>query len=270
VKSASNARNLPAWFVPPSSVVATQMSLFSISLADTLVRLRISPDELNRWHARGWVSFDASTALELDRMSDPRTWELIFVRDIVRSGLSDAQTEALFAQLDKPFAYNPDRIAFSFRYGWVQVASDDDPDPSDVIAEYLGEWIAGCDEATLRSLLAQITETLGSLEHERTENRSRPIRSSRRRSSSKSHCRSKPSISPLPVKNPSATGIHPPCTSGGRGGRWPPAARSCLPCSCQTPATNFVQQISRTRPAKSCRNWLGKSAQMTLRCGGRS
>ena len=131
--------DLPGWFGRPHSEEIFQQSLFQTTLKDELVRLRISADELARWHSSGWVSFDGSTDFRLNEHDDPRIFELIFVRDVSRSGLSDSQLKYLFDQLPKPFAFNPDRIAYSFRYGWVEIIPTEPPE--NMIEDHIDEWL---------------------------------------------------------------------------------------------------------------------------------
>jgi hypothetical protein len=97
----------------------------------------------------------------LDEFDDPKSFEIQIVRDVVRSGLSDVQIESLLAKLPKPFAFNPERLAFSFRHGWVYVEPPVEiPEPSEVIEEHLDEWMAQCDEETLEDLRDKVTNVL--------------------------------------------------------------------------------------------------------------
>ena len=157
--SISNA--LPLGLVRPRPINCQQGCLFRISLDDALVRLCVSPDECRRWHQRGWLSFDEKLTEKLDEFDDPKVFEIQIVRDIVRSGLADAQIECLLAKLPKPFAYNPERLAFSFTHGWVYVEPPAEiSDPSEVIEEHLDEWMAQCDEHTLEDLRERVTDAL--------------------------------------------------------------------------------------------------------------
>lgn len=81
---------LPSWFTRPEPRTRVQQSLFRSTVADAMVHLRISEDECGRWHAKGWLSSDGTTMPEVDDFDDPYVWELTVVRDIVRTGLSDA------------------------------------------------------------------------------------------------------------------------------------------------------------------------------------
>ena len=152
--------SLPPWYSRPRAVTAWQPSLFQRELRSVIVGMRVSLDEIARWHARGWLSFDGSDNPEVDEWYDPRVWELTVVRDIVRSGLGDAQIDYLLSQLPRPYAIDPDRLAFSFRHGWVQVNWHRDPDPDEVIEEHVDSWLEGCDADRLWELRERIDELL--------------------------------------------------------------------------------------------------------------
>jgi len=117
---------------------------------------------MRRWKAAGLLSFDVTLDSEVDEFDDPKTHELQFIRDLVRSGLSDSQIEWLLVQLPKPYSFNPDRIAFSFRHGWVNAAIVQ-PDPDEIIEEYLNAWLDDQDEDELRELMERIATRLESL-----------------------------------------------------------------------------------------------------------
>jgi hypothetical protein len=153
-----NPDDLPRWFKRPRPVEIFQLSLFQITLKDALVRLRISEDELSRWNSKGWVSFDGSVDSQLNEHDDPLIFQLIFVRDIVRSGLSDSQIEYILDQLPKPLAFNPDRIAYSFKYGWVETVPAESPE--DIIEEYIDSWLEEIDTERLQELQERIYELL--------------------------------------------------------------------------------------------------------------
>ncbi len=160
-KSHSLADDLPSGLTRPAPITDFQPGLFRVSLPDALARLGVNPDDLRRWRDSGWLSFNENLTEEMDEFGDPRIFEIQIVRDIVRSGLTDAQIEALLSNLTKPFAFDPDRLSFSFRHGWVQVALPvETPEPSEVIEEHIDEWIANCDQATLEELRDKIAEAL--------------------------------------------------------------------------------------------------------------
>lgn len=99
-KSASHHRHsfvhppaLPEGFERPYLENAYQPSLFRTSLPVLLARLGISRDQFLRWHANRWISFTYGTSL-LDEYEDPRLNELLFIRDLAYSCLTDAQIRA--------------------------------------------------------------------------------------------------------------------------------------------------------------------------------
>ena len=145
----------------PQPITDHQPGLFRVTLPDVIAGLGVSLDDLRRWHDSGWLSFNEKLDEALDEFGDPRIFEIQIVRDIVRSGLSDAQIDVLLSKLPKPFAFNPDKLAYSFRHGWVQVEPPVEiPEPSEVIDEHIDDWIANCGEATLADLRDKIDEAL--------------------------------------------------------------------------------------------------------------
>jgi len=148
--------NLPSWFVRPYTRIMDQSCLFRLKLSSAIARLGVSIDDLRRWHDRGWISFDGKIDEELDEFYDPKILEITFVRDIVRSGLTDAQIDVVFAKLPKPFAFDSNKLAYSFLHGWVEVNTD----PCKIIAENLDSWLEDCSEDTLNDLLSRIIDIL--------------------------------------------------------------------------------------------------------------
>ena len=163
--------DLPEWFRCPRPIKIWQQSLFQIKLSDALVRFKISPDDLARWKSKGWVSFDGTTEVKIDGYDDPRIFELLFVRDTVRSGLTDAQIDFILSLLPKPFAFDPTKIAFSFRYGWVEPAPSDPPEtdpPESVIEENLDAWLESLDFDELQDIKERIEEIIVSHKEDTT------------------------------------------------------------------------------------------------------
>lgn len=156
---------LPPWFtVPESHGDSHQMSLFHVPLSAMLPQLHVSTDELGRWRKQAWISFDPDGVQAVDEYFDPHIWEIMFVRDVVRSGLSDGQVLWFLAECPKPYAYDPDRIAYSFRHGWVmpvKVPTIELDPPDEVIEENIDAWLEECDDdrlIELRDLIEQILE----------------------------------------------------------------------------------------------------------------
>lgn len=135
-----------------------QRTLFPQPTDEALVDLRVTRSDLRAWHSRGWISFDVDAMPELDR---PHQQEVGFVRSLALSGLGDCQIDRLLAQLPQPYSFDPSRVAYHFKYGWV-VAVYQDPD--DIIEENLSAWIAGFSGEdgleTLRALAAQIADRI--------------------------------------------------------------------------------------------------------------
>jgi hypothetical protein len=155
-------QEMPSWFsepCPPGK--ARNDCLFKVSLQSVLPRLQVSFDELQRWHHAEWLSFDPAAPIEVDQFDDETVWEVIFVRDITRAGLSDAQIAWFLKQCPKPFGYHPDRISFSFRHGWVEAVPP--PSPEKVIDDQLSSWVEEGDVDSLKSLRHQIDRHLDSL-----------------------------------------------------------------------------------------------------------
>jgi len=151
---------LPAWFYRPKSEAGWQRCLFTSRPDDVLVKLKISRDEVRRWLDKGWLSFDLQPVTEFDEFGDPRVSELTMVRDVVRSGLNDAQIDHLLGLLPKPCVVDPERIAFSFRYGWVVAIPPCEPDPDEIVGEHIDSWLTACGKERLLELRSRIGELL--------------------------------------------------------------------------------------------------------------
>lgn len=114
------------------------MTLFPEGFSSALARLKVSPDEIKRWHSRGWLSFSAMAECDLQPF---QVDEIEFVRDIMRSGLPDAFIEHLLSQLPRPLSFDPKRIAYSFSLGWVLGIVP--PESEQVIEQNLEKWLKG-------------------------------------------------------------------------------------------------------------------------------
>lgn len=149
---------LPSWFKKPDPEKHYQLSLFATKLNEISIEYKVSIDEMKRWHDKGWLSFSPD---EKEELNDPDLFEIRFVRDLVRSGLSDACVEKLLSQLSKPYRYNPDRIAYSFSLGWVEYTeSYEATDYAEVIEDHLEEWLnelsAVEDEEVINNIITMI------------------------------------------------------------------------------------------------------------------
>lgn len=119
---------LPHWWTRP--VPNCQRTLFPQEKHQALADLRVTEDDLRKWHHRGWISFDVDTVAQLD---EPDMWEVQFMRGLALSGLADFQIVQFLEGLPKPYCFDPRYVAFHFEYGWVE--------PFDVIDENVADWI---------------------------------------------------------------------------------------------------------------------------------
>lgn len=118
----------------------SQLDLFPKHRDELLAMAKVSLDDVERWHKRGWISFDASV---LDTLVEPLFSELCFIRNLARSGLSDMQIEQLLGELEPPYRYHPTRTAYSFAFGWVQIPPmPQEEDVDAFVQESMPEWIA--------------------------------------------------------------------------------------------------------------------------------
>lgn len=157
------AGGLFPWFSKPKPASELQPTLFPEELPAVLARLRVSEDDLARWHEQRWVSFGPKRSEPLEPWD---VHQIQFVRDVVRSGLSDAQIERLFSDLPRPMTFDPDAVAFSFSLGWVLARSA--PEPDEVVEAHLDVWLKGLVEAgdkdRLIELRSRIDELLAQVE----------------------------------------------------------------------------------------------------------
>ena len=139
-----------------------QRTLFPEPADRVLTECGVSRDEVAQWHEMGWLSFDLE---QIEKLDEPERWELFFVRNLVRSRLSNTQIDELLRQLSKPYAYDPERVAYHFKFGWV---SPPTVVVEEIIEENLSEWIsekASEGETELHeSVIAEIQEAIK--EHE--------------------------------------------------------------------------------------------------------
>ncbi len=130
------AKGLEGWQRPRRE---DQLDLFMRPTEEILALACVPPDDLARWKALRWLSAETATAA---RMHESEVWELCFIRNLARSGLSDTQVADLLAELPKPYRYDPIRTAYSFALGWVQrppIPTSDEVDG--FIRKHIEEWI---------------------------------------------------------------------------------------------------------------------------------
>ncbi len=124
---------LPKWWTRP--VPNCQRTLLPQDKHQALADLRVTENDLRKWHSRGWISFDVDTVAQLD---EPDMWEVQFVRNLALSGLADFQIAQLLEPLPKPYCFDPRYVVFHFEYGWVEPVEQDQ---FDVIEENVADWI---------------------------------------------------------------------------------------------------------------------------------
>lgn len=128
------------------SPVSAQFSLFPEERDDALAQARVSVEDMAQWQALGWISYDVSTrqTLEYHELA-----EMLFIRNLARSGLSNAFISELLGELTTPYSYPPMTTAYSFALGWVEAVI---PDMDSLVKNHLESW------AQEKSILGQEEE----------------------------------------------------------------------------------------------------------------
>jgi len=137
-----------------------QATLFKSTEDEFVAQTAVSVDVMAAWHVKGWLSFAPENLAEYD---DKERHEVLFVKGLAHSGLSDAMIDRLLAKLSKPYCYDPARTTYSFvEERWIGLPPE--PDPFDVVLEHMDEYleVLVMDENwnDLRSLHEQIGEML--------------------------------------------------------------------------------------------------------------
>lgn len=116
-----------------------QLTLFPVDAATALAEAGVSCDDVKRWTESGWLSEELASAEKLD---SPHLLEIAFVRDIARSGISDAQITQLLSRIKKPYWYDSGMVAYSFLYGWVQLPIFfEENEVRAFIDDFIEDWI---------------------------------------------------------------------------------------------------------------------------------
>lgn len=141
--------------------IGSQLSLFPRRLDETLAMLRVSLNDAAHWQQVGWLSYDAAA---LETIEDDQIAELVFIRDIARSGLPHSFITELLGELERPYAYSPETTAYSFSSGWVEVVF---PDMDKMMDQHLENWVqeklAEGDEERLSAVSESIMFALAEL-----------------------------------------------------------------------------------------------------------
>lgn len=136
------------------SQVGAQFSLFPDELDNVLARARVSLEDMAQWQELGWISYDVSTRQTLE---GHEIAEMVFVRNLARSGLSNAFVSELLGELAKPYAYPPLTTAYSFAVGWVEAVI---PDMDSLIENHLEGWAQEQRDSGEEERLEQASTTL--------------------------------------------------------------------------------------------------------------
>lgn len=138
-----------------------QRTLFSRPTGEALAEMKVSPDDFQRWHSMSWISFNLK---ETDVIEQPQENEVRFVRNLARSGLSDAQINHLLQELPKPYSFYGEPT-FHFEYGWIVPSVPSGGYPFDVVSKNLEVWLEDLandgNTERLEELASKISELLG-------------------------------------------------------------------------------------------------------------
>lgn len=112
---------------PRHSLAFFQPTLFRMSPAEFTAHTNLSLDEMRLWNERGWLSFDPCM---IDEYDERERMEVLFIKALAHSGLSNAMINNLLFGLKKPFCYDPEETFFSFAKGsWITLPKEPDHDP---------------------------------------------------------------------------------------------------------------------------------------------
>ncbi|MGB9623960.1 MAG: hypothetical protein ACPMAQ_03790 [Phycisphaerae bacterium] len=152
---------LPSGLVRP--IQQNQRTLFPQPVEEVLAALKVSRDEIARWHKLGWLSLSPKASGNLD---EPEWFELEFVRDLARSGLNDAQISQIVRDLPRPFRYDPRRTVYSFAFGWAQVCEPSEPEERTYgeLDDWIHEMAEAGDIEHLKDIAQRIQEEINAVE----------------------------------------------------------------------------------------------------------
>jgi hypothetical protein len=141
---------------PRHSGALYQGTLFPRAQEQFIAEAFVSADEMGAWHRKGWLSFDPMTVAYYD---EKERVEVLFIRGLARSGLSDAMIDRMLSSLDKPYCYGPSTTFFSFvENRWISLPPD--RDQADMTSEYLDGLVETQDWDSLRELQGKISKAL--------------------------------------------------------------------------------------------------------------
>ena len=141
---------------PPHTRALCQGTLFIATQEEFIAEVFVSADEMGSWHRKGWLSFDPLTLVRYD---ESERVEVLFLKGLAHSGLSDAMINRMLSSLDKPYCYGPSTTFFSFcEDRWISLPPE--RDQADVTSAYLNDLIEAQDWDTLRGLQGKISQAL--------------------------------------------------------------------------------------------------------------
>jgi hypothetical protein len=138
-----------------------QLLLFPATLDEVIAQVLVSADEMRSWQCKGWLFFDAS---EVSQFDESELDEILFVKRLAHSGLSDAMINRLLsAGLDRPYCYDPSTTYHSFcQNRWTGLPSA--PDPAEVTRDYIDELVRDEEWPALLELKDGINQALADAE----------------------------------------------------------------------------------------------------------
>jgi hypothetical protein len=132
------------------------MMLFPPTQEEFIAEMFVSADEMGSWYRKGWLSFDPLTLANYD---EQERVEVLFIKGLTRSGLSDAMIDRMLSGLKKPYCYDPSTTFFSFvENRWISLPPEQDR--ADVTSEYLDGLVEAQDWDALRELQNRISQAL--------------------------------------------------------------------------------------------------------------
>lgn len=119
------------------------------------VESRVSYDEMVRWFAEGWLSFDPRMTQTFE---ETHLAELRFLGALLRTGLGTPWVRHILSSLARPYRYHPDRMLYSFaRNAWFELPGQRGNE------ELLKEAVQRCVDAEEVELLACVRDDIDEL-----------------------------------------------------------------------------------------------------------
>ena len=111
-------------------------TLFKKSLAELLKETGVGISELKKWSRFKWLSFSPKTSESYD---EQEIHEIIFIKSLVRTGLTKETIQFMLSQLERPYYYRHSDIYWDFsKNTWTDI----DEIVQDAIEERKAEIVA--------------------------------------------------------------------------------------------------------------------------------